>query len=50
VFFSLSYKRRLGVSTNRRCPMPMIDPPAVLALASLVSSLATLVWSMRRKA
>lgn len=30
--------------------MPMIDPPTVLALASLVSSLATLVWSMRRKA
>lgn len=30
--------------------MPMIDPSMVLALAWLVSSVATLVWSMRRKA
>jgi hypothetical protein len=30
--------------------MPMIDPPLLLALASLVSSLATLVSSLRRKA
>jgi len=29
--------------------MFVLDPPAVLALAALVSSLSALVWSLRRK-
>jgi hypothetical protein len=29
--------------------MFILDPPAVLALAALITAIATLVWSVRRK-
>jgi hypothetical protein len=29
--------------------MLVVDPPALLALAALITSLSTLVWSVRRK-
>ena len=29
--------------------MPILDPVLITALAALVSSLASLVWSLRRK-
>jgi hypothetical protein len=29
--------------------MFVLDPPAILALAALVTSVSTLVWAMRRK-
>jgi hypothetical protein len=29
--------------------MLVLDPPALLALAALITSLSTLVWSVRRK-
>lgn len=29
--------------------MVLLDPPAMLALAALVSATATLVWSIRRR-
>ena len=30
--------------------MPFLDPTFLLALAALISSLATLIWSVRRRA
>jgi hypothetical protein len=30
--------------------MPMIDPTLITALAALVTSIAGLIWSLRRKA
>lgn len=29
--------------------MFLLDPPALLALAALVSSLSTVIWALRRK-
>jgi len=29
--------------------MFVLDPPALLALAALVSSLSTVIWALRRK-
>jgi len=30
-------------------PMLILDPPILLALAAIVSSASTLIWSIRRK-
>jgi hypothetical protein len=30
--------------------MLVLDPPAILALAALVTSVSALIWSLRRKA
>jgi hypothetical protein len=41
-----------GVALNlsRRRPVFVLDPPAILALAALISSVSALVWAIRRKA
>jgi hypothetical protein len=35
---------------RRRICMSMIDPTLITAIAALVTSLAGLIWSLRRKA
>jgi hypothetical protein len=48
--FLLSYLNRYGYSTlRRRIAMFIADPVWLTALAALITSLAGLVWSVRRR-
>lgn len=48
-FLPKNIMRTSNNQPNRRLLMVVLDPPAVLALAALVSATATLVWAIRRK-
>lgn len=39
----------MGNTLKEAFPMPLIDPLVLTALASLITALSGLVWSLRRK-
>ena len=45
---TLSYRERKKNNKAKGIVMLVLDPPAILALAALVTSISSLVWALRR--